>query len=497
MRDAALARPHQGCSVASLVWSSGGALYVTVVVKATVALRDGGPARLVTPAPIVAADRWSGRESSSSLLAACELFPYRPRVDVTYVGQVQLPAGGVASVRLAASGEGGWFDKTLEVRPPPARGRTRSPATRVAMAWEGTWADADNALGVAPDGSAGAAWILDPARPGSSAGLGPMPPGAPRRAGSFGGADPRLLDEDAPRFPEGFDWEHFHVAPADQQLPWIVGTETLELDGLIEGVPHLSTRLPGLAAAAWAFAPWEIGEGQPVDLVPDGIVIEGDRALAHVLWRGTYPLLGSDWSLSQLQILASVTAAESSPEPVVVPPPARTLTGLGPPPGLGPAPLGAPQQGGFDAASIPSLFDSVDEEEGTRPLTRKQLLAAMAAAGRALPFGAPRARTELGKTAELELPPPSAPPPPEARSEETRRLPLDRVFTADADGHTVSGDDDDRSAASSEALPPWLRASSADEASVDADTGEQPAHRQAGGLVDEDTHVTDDDPGRR
>lgn len=474
MRDAALARPHQGCDVASLVWGSGGALYVTVVVKATVSLRDGGPARLVTPAPIEVADRWSARENASGLLAACELFPYRPRVDVTYVGHVQLPAGGVASVRLAASGEGGWFDKTLEVRPPPARGRTRSPATRVAMAWE----------------------------PGGPASLGPMPPGAPHRAALLGAVDPRLLDDDAPRFPEGFDWEHFHVAPADQQLPWMVGTETLELDGLIEGVPNVSTRLPGLAAAAWAFAPWEIGEGQPVDLVPDGIAIDGDRALAHVLWRGTYPLLGSDWSLSQLQILASVTAAEASPEPVVVPPPARTLTGLGPPAGLGPAPLGAPQQGAFDPASIPSLFDSVDEDEGTRPLTRKQLLAAMASAGRALPFGAPRSRTELGKTAELELPPPSGPPAPPARSEETRRLPLERVFTAEADGHTVSGDDDDLSGASSDALPPWLRPSVADEPSIDADTGEQPAHQQAthqeaGGLVDEDTHVTQEDPGRR
>src|SRR5690606_6751597 len=102
-------------------------------------------------------------------------FPYRPRVDVTYVGHAHLPAGGVAAVRFAVGGDGGWFDKRLEIRPPPARGRTRAPATRVPITWEGTWSDEDNPLGVSPR-TGGQAWILDPMRPGAAAGLGPLPP---------------------------------------------------------------------------------------------------------------------------------------------------------------------------------------------------------------------------------------------------------------------------------------------------------------------------------
>ena len=177
MRDAGLARAHQGCSVASLAWSSGSGLYVTVVVKTTLALRDGGAAAMITPAPVESRDRFLGREHASSLLVARELFPYRPRVDVTFTGHAHLPSSGVGAVRLAVAGDGGWIDKTLEVRPPPSRGRTRSPALRVPLTWEGTWADEDNALGV-PPGSGGQAWIIDPARHGASAGLGPLPPGA-------------------------------------------------------------------------------------------------------------------------------------------------------------------------------------------------------------------------------------------------------------------------------------------------------------------------------
>lgn len=490
MRDAGLARPHQGCSVASLAWSSGSGLYVTVVVKTTLALRDGGPAALVTPAPIETRDRFLGREHASSLLVARDLFPYRPRVDVTLTGHAHLPSSGVGGVRLALAGDGGWIDKTLEVRPPPSRGRTRSPALRVPLSWEGAWADEDNPLGVPRDTGA-QAWIVDPGRPGASVGLGPLPPGAPRRFGALRGIDPRVLEDDAPRIPEGFDWEHFQIAPVDQQLGWLTGAERLELQGIVEGRPSIQTWLPGLAAAAWAFAPWEVGEGQPVDLVADGVAIDADRGLVHVTWRGVYPLLGEDWSLSQLQLVASVTAAEEAAVEAVAPAAPRTLAGLGPSSQAAPA--------------VASLFDTDDgEDAGTKPLTRKEILAAMAMAGKALPFGAPRPRPDAGKTTELELPPttgvasrpvPPAPPPParpateSPRVEETRPLPLSRVF-AIGDEHTATGDDESVGGVL-EALPPWLRASprSSRDTEVDAEERQE--------IGDDETHVEGDVPGRR
>jgi len=462
MRDAALARPHQGCSVASVAWTNTGALYVTIVVKATLSLRDGGPAALVTAAPVETQDRFTTQGERSSLVVARELFPYRPRVDVTLTGHAQLPAGGVGIARLAVHGEGGWIDKSLEVRaPPPQAGtqaRTRLPPSRVPLSWEATWGDDENPIGV-PRGSL--AWILDPEQPGKGVGFGPVAPHWLRRDAALGGHDPAFLEVDSPRFPESFDWEYFQAAPLDQQLAFLDGTEALELVGILDQARTLRTSLPHLVAAAWVFAPWEVSEGQPIDLVADGLAIDADRALAHVVWRATYPMLGEDWSLSQLQLMASVEARVAPGEPLSpVPVPAARRT---PAPSLAefgarPAPpIAQPQH------PAASLFDTDDGEDvGTRPLTRKELLAAMAQSGKALPFRSPGATAkpmEHARTAEIELPVPSdpTPPAPPHRPEQTRPIPMDQIFDADGDHGTVAGDDDDLADAASVKLPLFLR----------------------------------------
>jgi hypothetical protein len=508
MRDAALARPHQGCSVASVAWTSAGALYVSVVVKATLALRDGGPSALVTAAPVETQDRFTTRDERGSLIVARDLFPYRPRVDVTLIGHAQLPAGGVGVARLAVRGEGGWFDKRLEVRPPPTRGRTALPTTRVPLGWEATWADDENPVGV-PRGSL--AWILDPEQPGKGVGFGPVAAHWARRASTLGGIDAGFLESDAPRFPDAFDWEFFHAAPVDQQLAWIDGTETIELDGLLDRTPTLRTSLPHLAAAAWAFAPWEVGEGQPLDLVADGLAIDADRGLAHVVWRATYPLLSEEWSLSQLQILASVEAraAPAAATSLVSVPAARrssASSGLGL--GARPAPPVA-----VPVHPAASLFDTDDgDEQGTRPLTRKELLAAMAKSGKALPFNSAKPIEQM-RTSELEVPepppgsPPPAPPPaPSApRVEQTRPIPHDAIFGADGDHGTVAGDDDELAGAASVSLPAFLRTESprSMRAALDTDldspsavSRRQTPEQDDAAFADDETHASDD-PGQR
>lgn len=508
MRDSALARPHHGCSVASVAWTSGGALYVTIVAKATLSLRDGGPSALVTPEPIEADDRFTTLDERGSLFVARELFPYRPRVDVTLTGHAQLPPAGVGIARLAVGGEGGWFDKRLEVRPPPTYGRGQPPS-RVALGWEATWADEDNPIGV-PRGSL--AWILDPEQPGKAVGFGPIASHWARRSAALGESDRSFLDQDSPRFPDAFDWEYFHAAPDDQQLAWIDGTESLELDGVIDGVPTLRTSLPHLVAAAWAFAPWEVAEGQPLDLVADGIAIDADRSLAHVVWRATYPMIGEDWSLSQLQLVASVEARVAPAEPmsrVVVPAarrtPAATLAGLGARPA---SPVVQPQH------PAASLFDTDDgEEDGTRPLTRKELLAAMAASGKALPFRAEAAQRPTAEaarpighlqTAEIDTSQQGAPGPPQAgrASEQTRPIPLDQIFGSDGEHGTMAGDDDELADAASVKLPAFLRTEAPRSARAPLDTDlDSPSSvaarsRPEPSIADEETQVEDDSSRR-
>lgn len=510
MRDAALARPHQGCSVASVAWTSTGALYVTIVVKATLALRDGGPSALVTAAPVETQDRFTSRDERGSLLVARELFPYRPRVDVTLTGHAQLPPGGVGIARLAIHGEGGWIDKSLEVRPPPTRGRTALPPNRVALGWEATWADDENPIGI-PRGSL--AWILDSEQPGRAVGFGPLASHWARRASALGGQDAGFLENDSPRFPEGFDWEFFHAAPVDQQLAWIDGTEAIELDGILDRAPMLRTSLPQLSAAAWAFAPWEVAEGQPLDLVADGIAIDADRALCHVVWRATYPMLGEDWSLSQLQLMASVeahavpaaaTSLVSVPAARRTPAPSISRVSLAEL-GAKPAPPIAPP-----AHPAASLFDTDDgEEQGTRPLTRKELLAAMAQSGKALPFGPPK-RVEQIRTSEIPVPPapPSPGPTPARSSEQTRPIPHDAIFGADGDHGTVAGDDDELADAASVKLPAFLRTEGPHSIGrarppldTDLDSPSAIARRQApeqddASFADDETYAADD-PARR
>ncbi len=511
MRDAALARPHQGCSVASVAWTGTGALYVTTVVKATLALRHGGPSALVTAAPVEAQDRFTSRDERGSLLVARELFPYRPRVDVTLTGHAQLPPGGVGIARLAIHGDGGWIDKSLEVRPPPTHGRTALPPSRVPLGWEATWADDENPIGV-PRGSL--AWILDPEQPGKGVGFGPIASHWARRASLLGGQEASFLDSDSPRFPDGFDWEYFHAAPQDQQLAWIDGTEQIELDGILDRAPNLRTSLPQLAAAAWAFAPWEVAEGQPLDLVADGITIDADRALAHVVWRATYPMLSEDWSLSQLQILASVEAhaAPAAATSLVSVPAARrtpsssvvgasSLAGLGAKPA---PPIAVPVH------PAASLFDTDDgEEQGTRPLTRKELLAAMAQSGKALPFGPPKKVDQI-KTSEIEVPSPPAPQDVAApgRSEQTRPIPHDAIFGADGDHGTMAGDDDELADAASVKLPAFLRTEAPRSVrggrpplDTDIDSPSAVSRRQApeqdeASFAEDETYAADD-PARR
>ncbi|HVY49594.1 MAG TPA: DUF2169 domain-containing protein, partial [Minicystis sp.] len=116
---------------AALVSRHRGRLVVTTVAKATFALVPDGAAALRAPAPIVPHDCYRQGNPVASLEAASDLVPYKPRVDVTFVGRAHLPGAGGGVARLAVFRRGPLFDKAVHVARAPA-----GPAAPVPLVYE-------------------------------------------------------------------------------------------------------------------------------------------------------------------------------------------------------------------------------------------------------------------------------------------------------------------------------------------------------------------------
>lgn len=87
--------------------------------------------------------------------------------------------------------------------------------------------------------------------------------------------------------PAGFDGSYFNVAPADQTLDALAGNERIVLE-------HLHPRFPRLVTSLAATPPCVVaslaGAEQNVPVVCDTLVIDSDRGLAFLVWRGQVPL---------------------------------------------------------------------------------------------------------------------------------------------------------------------------------------------------------------
>jgi hypothetical protein len=87
--------------------------------------------------------------------------------------------------------------------------------------------------------------------------------------------------------PVDFDISYFNVAPPDQMLDTIAGNERIFLE-------HLHPRFPRLVTHLGAATPCVVaslaGVEQNVPVVCDTLVIDSDRGLAFLVWRGQVPL---------------------------------------------------------------------------------------------------------------------------------------------------------------------------------------------------------------
>ena len=322
--------------------SSAGQLRVAVIVKATFIFVPDRAMLLVEPDAIVAADRRHLRAPESSLLAASDLVPWRPRADVTLRGHAKAPQGQATTVMgvrfMVARGEGMVLDKRLVIQGPPgplgpAGGPT--PITSIPLVYEnaaGGPGCLENPVGV-PEGSGRWPTILDANRQPRPVGFGPISAAWAIRGRLWHAPhDPRGAG--IPEFPPDFEWEYFNAAPPDQRLPYLHGDEWVGFEGMNSQIPRVQSCLPHAQGVARLYGPEpETRGGKPIPLVADTLTVDTDQLRCWVVWRGAFTV-ENEAELDGLHVVAGVETPErrvvfpaaysaaASATPVVSPAPA-------------------------------------------------------------------------------------------------------------------------------------------------------------------------------
>ncbi len=403
-------------SSGALVWRRSGRLSLTIVVKATLALVNEGTARLGPPADLCQGER--ALRAGASILADSDMVPYKPRVDVTFVGfaWAPRPVQGLRA-RVAVYGEGEVMEKGLQVVGERSSATAQpSPFIHMPIVYERAWTglQGENPLGVSPH-SGRIANLFDPSDPNRPAGFGPISRAFPARQRLLGGVDPRSLE--APTadpngsgvwsidVPGSLPFEFFLASPVDQRLDLLSGHETLLLENLVEGQSRLHTRLPGIKALAKVFGATLPPGGQPIDLVGDTLAIDGNDKTVSLTWRGTIPIPGTDSLLRSLHVM---TGVEHQGYPMQWPSTSlRSTVDL-----ANGAPAG--RRGGVPAMleELTPMLGGDDEASGsTKALSPEEAMKLLAGAKRAIPFvgnAAPGAPEQPGGRAERTLSPDEA-----------------------------------------------------------------------------------------
>jgi hypothetical protein len=278
--------------VAQVVWRRDPRTSVmTVVCKATFDLIPGEMRLASQQEPIHEREqRWED-DPARSVHAPSDLAPFKPRADVTLVGTAYAPQGK-ALRSLTARLVCGTIDKAIAVygdRPRPGHPEPAS-FTRMPLRYE----RASGGPGTSnPVGTPERAPNLEPPRrgdgPTTPIGFGPVAPDWPERTAllrSYAGWSP-----DEP-FPEDFDGGYFNVAPVDQQIPSLRNDQPIHLENLHPDHARLSTRLPGLHPQAFVERPG--AAQQELEMRPDAIWIDTDRARCTVTWRAQLALSQPD-----------------------------------------------------------------------------------------------------------------------------------------------------------------------------------------------------------
>ncbi|MBK9258580.1 MAG: DUF2169 domain-containing protein [Polyangiaceae bacterium] len=354
-------------SCGSVLWRSAGHLRATFIVKITLGLVHERTAWPTTTLELVTEDRRRDANPNASLVEAAEVMPFLPSAGVILFAHACAPQGRpvpALSARLAVFRERSLIDKTVHVFGERAANAPQHPRPfeRVPLVYERTWGgpgSEDNPVGV----PAGAAWlpsICDATNPTRAAGFGPISRQWPQRKRLFGAADSTFIDAPIADFPSGFDFRWFNPAPLDQQIEYLRGDEWIVLDGMHPTLARVQSRLPQMRGKACVFfvGTNSVSHSQVVDLVQDMLVIDAERQVASVVFRGSLPLDSLDM-LPRLRVFADV---ELPGNPTRWPEAADVLRAPAP------APIASPTTPSAAAAQSIFTTQAAREDSSVRPV---------------------------------------------------------------------------------------------------------------------------------
>lgn len=297
--------------VASVVWQPAEGLFMlTVLGKATFDLRpEESPLADNQDEPTPRDDYWNNDESAS-LRAACDIVPFKHAADVLVVGYAYAPpvlSDWPFHTRLVV---GNGIDKVIEIH--GERHWTKDDqliqnpcSPRVPLRWERAAGGpgSSNPVGMLPVtrlevGQSRKLPNLEPrhtrlSRPTDEIppiGYGPIAPSWPERKALIdtreGDWDPACWHE-KPLAPY-VDASFFQVAPVDQRLDRLNGDERIQLENLHPEYARFSTRLD--AVRPFAIVQKSGKAAMDLELRCDTLVIDTERSMATLTWRGSIPL---------------------------------------------------------------------------------------------------------------------------------------------------------------------------------------------------------------
>lgn len=306
--------PLKPVSCGSVLWRSSGVLRATIIVKISLGLVHERSAWPTTPLELVMEDRRRDANPLSSLVEAGEVAPFLPNTGVILFAQAHAPQGRPApamSARLALFRDRSLIDKTVHVFGERAANAPQHPRPfeRVPLVYERTWGgpgSEENPVGVAAN-SPTLPSICDSTNPTKPAGFGPISRQWPQRKRLLGLSDLSRLEGSIADIPNGFDFRYYNPAPLDQQIEYLRGDEWIVLDGMHPTFPRVQSRLPQMRGKACVYftSGNTVSHNQIVDLLPDLLVIDADKLIASVVFRGNLTLDSAD-VLPRLRVFADV-----------------------------------------------------------------------------------------------------------------------------------------------------------------------------------------------
>jgi hypothetical protein len=317
---------------AAMVWQHRpGEWKVSVCVKVSFQLVHGEEAVLAAAQAATSEDAHWDADPSASLRAPSDFVPYKPRVDVLVVGHAYVPGGALAN-SLVARVRVGDLRKSLSVTGDRAWGLGQgglqpgqaAPFQRMPLRYERAAVSADNPIGVDADPARAVCGKPLPniaAAPGAAEvaggraatpGFGPIHPMWRARRDHAADADVlwayrmRLSKDPAP---DNFDFGFFNSAPPDQQMAELPPEVLIALEGLSPKHARLESRLPPHRVRLFRVRPGS-GQVSAIEARRDTLIIDTDRSLAVVSWRGVEAIEGKDEQSVGMVVIAAEAGNE-------------------------------------------------------------------------------------------------------------------------------------------------------------------------------------------